>query len=97
MQGKVQGIKHSEVGGHHHNGVSNNAINNLVRVARTMMIHTALRWTNITEKSLCTMDMYHSVHLHNHTRPISIGLYPDEIWRRSKSSHSALHNNKPYV
>ena len=37
-----QGIKHSGVGGHHHNGVAENGIKNVVRIARTLMIHAAL-------------------------------------------------------
>ncbi len=36
-----QGIKHSGVGGHHHNGPAENAIKNVVRWATTMMIHAA--------------------------------------------------------
>ena len=37
-----KGIKHSGVGGHHHNGVAENGIKNVVRIARTLMIHAAL-------------------------------------------------------
>ena len=40
---KGQGIKCSGVGGHHHNGVAENAIKNVTKIARTMMINAALR------------------------------------------------------
>ena len=40
---KNQGIKLSGVGGHHQNDVTENAIKHIVRSARTMMIHAALR------------------------------------------------------
>ena len=34
-----QMIQMSGVGGHHHNGAAENAIKNVVRTARTMMVH----------------------------------------------------------
>ena len=43
MYRKVQGIRHSVVEGYHHNGVAENVIKNVVIIARTMMIHDALR------------------------------------------------------
>jgi hypothetical protein len=93
---KGQGIKHSGVGGHHHNGVAENSIKNVVRLARTMMIHAALRWPEVSEKELWPMAMQHAVHLHNHTPKISSGLSPEEVWSRSKSTHSALQNAHPW-
>ncbi len=38
-----QTIKHSGVGGHHHNGLAENAIKNVTRRAIIMMFHTAIR------------------------------------------------------
>ena len=62
------------MGGDRHNGVAENAINNVVRIARTMMIHAAMMRPDSSEKSLFPMDMHHAVHLHNHTHHISIGV-----------------------
>ena len=56
------------------------------------MIHSELSWPDSSEIILCPMDMAHSVHLHNHTPNISGGMSPEEVWKRSKSSKSALHN-----
>ena len=84
------------MGVHHQNGVSDNEIKNLFRIARTMTIHDALRWNDASEKSLCTMSMTHAVHLHNHTPHIFSGMPPDEVWTRSKYSHSDLHNDHPW-
>ena len=72
-----QTIKHSSVGGHHHNGVAENAIKNVVRKARTMMIHAALRWPECSEKSLWPMALSHAVHLHNHASKMDSGLSPE--------------------
>ena len=93
---KVQVIRHSVVGGHHHNGVADNAINDLVIIARTMMIHSELSWPDSSEIILCPMDMAHSVHLHNHTPNIYSGMSPEEDWTISKSSNSALQNYHPW-
>ena len=97
MHGNFQGIKHSGVGVKNHNGVAQNANNNLVRLARTTMIHTALRWYDAIQKSLCTIDIAHSVHVHNHTTHISSVLYPEELCTSYKFSHSYLHNFHPWV
>ena len=78
--------------GHHHSGTAENVIKNVVRIARTTMIHAALRWPDESERRLCPMAMSHAVHLQNYTPHISSGLSTEEFWTRSNSSHSALQN-----
>ena len=88
-----QGIKHSGVGGHHHNGAAENAIKNTTRRARSMMIHAALRWPDQAQKDLWPLALDHAVYLHNHTPQVDLGhRSPEEVWTQSKSSHSALTN-----
>ena len=65
---KNQSITFSGVGGHHHNGVAENAIKNVVRSARTMMIHAALRWPEKMEKELWPLALQHSVYLLNNMK-----------------------------
>jgi hypothetical protein len=93
---KGQGIKHSGVGGHHHNGVARKSINNVVQLACTMVIHAALRWPDINEKELWPMAMQHALHQHNHTPKISSDMSSEEVWSRSKSTHTALQNAHPW-
>jgi hypothetical protein len=87
-----QSVRRSGVGGHHHNGVAENAIKNVSSTTRTMMIHAALRWPSQSERDLWPMAMAHAVHLHNAKPSITSGFNPDELWTRTKSSHSALLN-----
>ncbi len=47
-----QTIKHSGVGGHHHNGLAENAIKNVTKRARIMIFHAAIRWPEVTIKTL---------------------------------------------
>ena len=82
--------------GHHHNGVAENAINNVVIISRTMMINAALRWNDASEKSLWPMAISNAVNLHNHTTQISGGMSPEEVWTRSKSSHIDPQNDNPW-
>jgi hypothetical protein len=93
---KGQGIKHSGVGGHHHNTVAENSIKTIVRTARTMMIHSALRWPEHNESELWPLALSHAVSLHNSTPHMLSRLSPAEIWSRSKSSHSGLLNAHPW-
>ena len=92
LHGKVQGISRSGVGGNHHNGISENAINNVVIIAINMMINSALMWSDDSEKSLWNMAITHDVHLQNHTTHISRGMSPEEVCTRYKSSNSDLQN-----
>ena len=62
---KGQGIKHSGVGGHHHNWVAEIAIKNMVHTAWTMMIYAALCWTEHNERDLWPLALTNDVHLHN--------------------------------
>jgi hypothetical protein len=56
LTSKGQGIKHSGVGGHHHNGVAENAIKNTVRTGQTIMIYATLGWPkHISGRSLLAM------------------------------------------
>ena len=89
---KGQGLKHSGVGGHHHNGPAKNAIKNVVRKATTMMIHSALRWPEQANKYLWPLALEHAVYLQNHTPTQETGRFPEEIWTQSKSSYAALQN-----
>ena len=94
---KLQWISHSGVGCHHQNGLTYNTINNMFRISRTMVIHTALSWNDSSDRSLCPVYMAHSVHLHNHNPHISSGMYPEEFCTRFKSSYIYLYNSCPCV
>ena len=85
------------MGGHHHNGVAYNEINNVFRIAITMMIHAATRWPDASDKTLWNMAMEHSIQLYNHIPHIYSGMSLGEVWTSSKSSHSALHNYYSWV
>jgi hypothetical protein len=96
LASKGQGIKHSGVGGHHHNGVAENAIKNTVRTGRTIMIYAALRWPEHNHRDLWPLALSHAVSLHNELPSQASRLTPHEVWSRSKSSFSPLVNAHPW-
>jgi hypothetical protein len=73
-----------------------NGIKVVVRNARTMMLHVALRWPGYADQDLWPMAMSHAVHLWNHTPKQASGLAPIEIFSGSKSDHSHLLNAHPW-
>ena len=68
----------------------------MVRIARTMVIHAALRWPDTSEKILWSMDMAHDVNLNNYTSHISSVMYPEGFWKTPKYSHRELQNDHPW-
>ena len=55
-----------------------------------MMIHTALGWTDASEKILWANDMDNDVQLHNQTPNISSGMSLEELWTSYKPEHRYL-------
>ena len=85
-----QTIRHSGVGGHHHNGPAENAIKIIINRARTMMFHSAICWPEHTELSLWPFAIQHAVYLYNNTPDSETKKAPIELWTQAKSSYSAL-------
>ena len=54
------------VGAHHHNGVAEQAIQTIMSIAWTMMLHAAIHWPEMAGPSLWPMAVQHAVFLHNH-------------------------------
>ena len=91
-----QVMRRSGVGGHHHNGVAEKAIKDVTRMSRTMMIHQALRWPEISDKELWPLAFQHTVYMGNHLPKMEHGWSPEELWTGSKSSRSELKNARPW-
>jgi hypothetical protein len=92
LHSKGQGLSHSTVGTHHHNGVAEASIKHVIASARTMLIHAALCWPDASDHELWPMALAHTVSLHNITPSMQTGRLPEEVWTRSHSTHSCLRN-----
>ncbi len=96
LKEKGQTIRHSGVGGHHQNGPAENSIKNVSRRARIMMFHAALRWPDVSDKTMWPFAIRHAVHLHNHMPSSVTGLSPIEIWTQSKATCNPLISVHPW-
>jgi len=92
LHSKGQGVKMSGVSVQFQNGVAENAIKTTVMKARTLMLHSTLRWPDIADQALWPYALSHVAYLHNHTPHQSTGLAPVEVFTKTKSNHNALRN-----
>ena len=93
---KGQGLTLSGVSAQFQNGAAENGIKIVVRYARTMMLHAALRWPGFAERDLWPMALSHAVHLYNQTPRQESGLAPIELFTSTKSEHKYLLNSHPW-
>jgi hypothetical protein len=66
-----QVVKFAGVGAHHHNGHAERAIQMVMSIARTMMLHSAEHWPDVADATLWPMAVSHAVFLHNHVMGLS--------------------------
>ena len=81
---KGQNIRFSGAGAGHQNGVAERSIRTVVGIARTMMLHAALRHgSGMISQNLWPQAMDHAVWLYNRIPQTQSGLSPLELWTRS--------------
>ena len=90
IEAKNQLLRLSGVGAHHQNGCAERAIGIIFEKARTMMIHSALKWPEETDVSLWPMAVDYAVYLHNHLPKRSPHVSPEEIFSGTKCDGSLL-------
>ena len=72
------------VGAHHHNAQAERAIQTIMSMARTMMLHAAIRWPDSADAQLWPMCVDHAVYLYNRLPNPETGLSPMEILTGTK-------------
>ena len=72
------------VGAHHHNGVAERAIQTIMSMARTMMLHAAIHWPDVADTALWPMAVDYAVYIHNHLPNRKTGLAPIDIYTKTK-------------
>jgi len=78
-----QAIHFSGIGAAHQNGVAERGIKTTAQMARTSMIHSAVRAPDLVAQDLWPMAMNHAVWLHNRIPRMDSGLSPLELWSKS--------------
>jgi hypothetical protein len=87
-----QTVRHSGAGSHHQNGRAERAIQTIMAIARTMMLHAAIHWPAVADPTIWPMAVSHAVWLWNHLPKVDTGLSPHDIWTRTRWPLRELHN-----
>ena len=71
------------VGAHHHNGVAEKAIQAIMSIARTMMLHSATHWPEVSNPSLWPIAVQFATYLYNKVPDPSTELCPDDLFTKT--------------
>jgi hypothetical protein len=72
------------VGAHHHNGIAERAIQTIMSVARTMMLHAAIHWPETADPALWPMAVQHAIFLWNHMPDPTTGMSPTDVFTKTR-------------
>ena len=79
-------------GAHHHNGTAERAIQTIMNVSRTMMLHAAIHWPDVADATLWPMAVQHAVFLYNHVPDPDTGIAPADLFTRTRWEQRKLHD-----
>ena len=85
-------IRFAGVGAHHHNGNAERAIQTIMSIARTMMLHSAIHWPDVADPTLWPLAVSHAVFLHNHVPNPNTGLSPNDIFTKTRWEQRRFHD-----
>ena len=80
------------VGAHHHNGVAERAIQHVMAMARTMMLHSALHWPEVADAALWPLAVSQACFIINHVPNEVTGLAPCDIVTKMRWEQRKLHD-----
>ena len=72
------------VGAHHHNAIAERAIRTIMSIARTMMIHAGIHWSDVADSTLWPMAVKHACFLFNHVPSHTTGLSPSDLFTKTR-------------
>jgi hypothetical protein len=70
-------------GAHHHNGTAERAIQTIMNMSRTMMLHAAIHWPDVADSTLWPMAVAHAVYLYNHMPALDTGISPADMFTKT--------------
>jgi hypothetical protein len=80
------------VGAHHHNGVAERAIQTVMSIARTMLLHSAVHWPDVADAALWPLAVDHAVKLYNLMPNPETGLSPHDLFTKTRWRQSDFQN-----
>jgi hypothetical protein len=88
----AQIIRFAGTGAHHHNGTAERAIQTIMSMARTMMLHAAIHWPDVSDSCLWPMAVAHAVFLYNHVPSSDTGISPVDVFTRTRWEQRKFHD-----
>ena len=79
-------------GAHHHNGTTEHTILTIMSMARTMILHAAIYWPDVSNPSLWPMAVQHAVHLFNHMPSTKTGICPADLFTCTRWEQQKFHD-----
>jgi Reverse transcriptase (RNA-dependent DNA polymerase) len=80
------------VGAHHQNGVAERAIQTIMSMSRTMMLHAAIKWPDTCDLSLWPMAVDYAVYIYNHVPNPKTGLSPTDVFTQTRWPLAKCHD-----
>lgn len=90
LQNLRQHVRFAGVGAHHQNGIAERAIQTIMSMARTMMIHAQMRWPDTSDLSLWPMAVDYAVFIYNNTPNPTTGIAPIDVITRTRVPRTRL-------
>ena len=84
-----QEIKFSGVGAKYQNGCAELSIKTATYMARSMMLHSAIRWPEVYDTTFWPYALSYACYIYNQLPKKSSGMSPQEIWQGVKEDHAA--------
>jgi hypothetical protein len=79
-----QAIRFASVGAHHYNGIAEKSIQDVMSIARTLLLHAAIHWPYVADAQLWLMAVDHAIFLHNHMPREDSGLTPHDLFSKQR-------------
>ena len=92
LQTKSQISSYSGAGSHHQNGRAERGIRTIMAMARTMLLHSAIHWSEVADPTLWSLSVRHAVWIYNHIPNTSTGLSPIDTWSKTRFPLRKLHS-----
>jgi len=78
--------------GAHYQSAAERAIQTIMSMARTCMLHHAIHWPEVSDASLWPLSVRYCAFIHNHVPDIGTGLSPHDLLSRTRWPVTGLHN-----
>lgn len=87
-----QVIQFAGMGAHHHNSTAEHAIQTIMSLSCTMMLHAVIHWPDVSDSSLWHMAIAHTVYLYNHVPSVETRVAPIDIFTRTCWEQHKFHD-----